>query len=99
MIAPTGPVTAFKHDHRPLALRSLRLSDGRKTRYTQPLNWNALATVCGLPATAVPAGVSPGGLPIGVQLIGPAGGDHRLLRIAEAVAAAAGGFVAPPAAG
>ena len=72
------------------------LSDGRKVEYTQPLNWNALATVCGLPATAIPVGSSPSGLPVGAQLISVGGSDHRLLQIAQAIEAEIGGFVAPP---
>lgn len=96
VLAPVAPVTAFKHDHRPLPQRRLMLSDGRKVEYTQPLNWNALATVCGLPATAIPVSTSPSGLPVGAQLISVGGSDHRLLRIAQAIEAEIGGFVAPP---
>ena len=96
LLSPIAPVTAFKHDHRPLPLRRLELCDGRKVAYTQTLSWNALATVCGLPATAIPVGLSPVGLPVGAQLIGSDGSDFRMLGIAEAIDQAIGGFVAPP---
>ncbi|MDH6577496.1 amidase [Kitasatospora sp. MAP5-34] len=43
----------------------------------------------GLPAVGVPAGAV-GGLPVGVQLVGPAGGDERLLRSARRVESALG---------
>jgi amidase len=43
--------------------------------------WNA----CGLPAISVPVGMSDDGLPIGVQLVGPAGGDAVLLALAAAL--------------
>lgn len=36
-------------------------------------------TLLGVPAVAVPAGRGPGGAPIGVQLVAPAGDDARLL--------------------
>ena len=60
------------------------------------LNWIALATACGLPATAIPIGPLPNGLPFGVQIIGPRGGNSRTLAVAEAIELAFGGFVAPP---
>jgi Asp-tRNA(Asn)/Glu-tRNA(Gln) amidotransferase A subunit family amidase len=43
-------------------------------------------TLLGVPAIAVPAGIGPGGAPIGVQLVAPAGGDAALV--------AAGGWAA-----
>jgi len=50
-----------------------------------------------LPVVTLPAGPTPGGLPVGVQVVGPYLGDLRLLRVAEMVDEAAGpGFMAPP---
>jgi Asp-tRNA(Asn)/Glu-tRNA(Gln) amidotransferase A subunit family amidase len=43
-------------------------------------------TLLGVPALAVPAGTGPGGAPVGVQLVAPAGGDAALV--------AAGGWAA-----
>ena len=59
------------------------------------LNWIGLATALGLPATAVPAGRTLSGLPVGAQLIGPAGGDARTLALAQAIDENIAGFVAP----
>jgi amidase len=99
LLSPAAPVPAFKHTQGPLPFRKLTLSGGRKVAYTETLSWNSLATVCGLPATAMPAGFSASGLPIGAQLIGPKQSDFRLLSIAEAIEEIIGGFVAPPAIG
>ncbi|MBF6244543.1 amidase [Nocardia elegans] len=44
--------------------------------------FNKLASVAGLPAVGLPAGTGATGLPLGVQLIGPTGTDHSLVRIA-----------------
>ena len=42
-----------------------------------------LWTLCGMPAVSLPLLESANGLPIGVQLVGPRGGDVRLLRTAR----------------
>ncbi|HSK96095.1 MAG TPA: amidase [Euzebyales bacterium] len=66
--------------------------DGRVWSLGDALCWNmAAANMAGLPAVALPAGTA-GGLPVGVQLIGRAGDDGRLLAVAEALA-----WVAAPA--
>ena len=46
-----------------------------------------LWTLCGMPCITLPLLQSAGGLPIGVQLVGPRGGDARLLRTAKWLAA------------
>jgi amidase len=42
------------------------------------------ATMAGLPALAAPAGFGPGGLPAGIQIIGPAQADWAVLQIGHA---------------
>jgi Asp-tRNA(Asn)/Glu-tRNA(Gln) amidotransferase A subunit family amidase len=42
-----------------------------------------LWTLCGMPAVSLPLMQSTGGLPLGVQLVGPRDGDARLLRTAR----------------
>jgi amidase len=96
LIAPIAPVTAFPHDHRPFAKRKLICSDGRKIPYDALRRWIALATTCGLPATTVPVGLGQSGLPVGVQIVGPRGGDSKTLAVAQAIEERLGGFRAPP---
>ena len=96
IIAPVAPVVAFAHNHKPFAGRRLLCSDSRQIPYGSMLNWIALATACGLPVTTVPAGAAVSGLPVGVQIIGPHGGDARTLAVAQAVEDEIGGFVTPP---
>ena len=43
------------------------------------------ANLAGLPAVSVPIGVSPGGLPLGLQVIGAWGRDRQVLEVAEMV--------------
>jgi len=47
----------------------------------------ALWTLCGMPAVSLPLMQGANGLPLGVQLVGPRGGDARLLRTARWLAA------------
>jgi Asp-tRNA(Asn)/Glu-tRNA(Gln) amidotransferase A subunit family amidase len=51
-------------------------------QYTAPFN------VSGQPAASVPAGLTPDGLPIGVQLVGRRGEDGLLLDVCRALEAA-----------
>lgn len=96
ILAPIAPVAAFPHDARPFRKRTLMLSDGGRIPYAALREWIALATALGLPATTIPAGLTPDGLPVGVQIIGPAGGDSKTLSIAQACEDELGGFVGPP---
>jgi amidase len=64
------------------------------------LDWMAsayLISVTGLPAISVPAGFTPDGLPVGLQLVGRRRADWALLGVAHAVEAATGhGRTVPP---
>jgi amidase len=96
VLAPCAPTPAFEHDQRPRPARTLKLSTGRRIDYLQMMAWPALATVWGLPATAIPAGLTDDGLPVGVQLIGPRDGDAVTLGVARAIEERLGPFPAPP---
>jgi amidase len=64
------------------------------------LDWMAsayLISVTGLPAISVPAGFTPDGLPVGLQLVGRRRADWQLLSMAHAFEAATGyGRAVPP---
>ncbi|MCG8918584.1 amidase [Actinokineospora sp. PR83] len=95
VVCPITPTPAFPHDHSPDLLQRRIDIDGAEHPYFDQLVWAGLATMPGLPATAVPAGRSPEGLPVGVQLIGPMFEDRTPLRLAELLEQRIGGFRAP----
>ncbi|WP_421933564.1 amidase family protein [Phenylobacterium sp.] len=95
ILAPVSATVAFQHNHRPFAGRKITCSNGETLPYGSMLNWIALATACHLPVTTVPAGHAMSGLPVGVQLIGPHGGDAKTLAVAQAIDENITGFVSP----
>ncbi|WP_267465647.1 amidase [Nocardia cyriacigeorgica] len=95
VVCPITPTPAFPHDHDPDLLGRRLDIDGVAYPYLDQLVWAGVATMPGLPATAVPAGRSPEGLPAGVQVIGPMFEDRTPLRLAELLEQRIGGFVAP----
>jgi len=70
--------------------------DGQQIPYGHQLVYPGLATLCGQPATAFPAGLSPAGLPIGLQAIGPYLEDRTPIRVAGLASREMGGFTRPP---
>ena len=52
--------------------------------------WTRAINLLGLPVLSLPAGVSGNGLPMGVQLVGPPGGEGALCRLGERFQAVSG---------
>ncbi|WP_394619137.1 amidase [Lentzea sp. JNUCC 0626] len=94
VISPITPTPAFPHDHHPDVMARKIDIDGRQHPYFDQLAWAGLATMPGLPATAIPAGQNQD-LPVGVQLIGPMFEDRTPLKLAELLEPDLGGFRAP----
>ncbi len=95
LLAPVMPTTAFAHDQREERLRSIDV-DGQSLPYFDQVFWAGLPGVAYLPATAIPAGAGPDGLPIGVQIIGPAWGDLRCIQLAQRLERLGFAFTPPP---
>jgi amidase len=97
VICPIMPTPAFPHDHSADQEKRRLVIDGREFSYVDQIAWPGIANLTGLPATAIPLGLSPGGLPVGAQIIGPWLEDRTPIRLAELIEREFGGFV-PPAA-
>jgi amidase len=96
VICPVMPTPAYPHDHSEDKENRRINIDGKDYVYADQLAWPGIATLPGLPATAIPIGRSPEGLPIGVQIVGPWLEDRTPLRLAELIEREFGGFIAPP---
>ncbi len=90
IVAPISAGPAFLHDARRVRVGDEELSLWRAFSYAQTFN------VYGLPAVAVPAGRSPEGLPLGVQIVGRPHAEAEVLAAARIVEAARGGWQPPP---
>jgi amidase len=95
VICPIMPTPAYPHDHSPEQEKRRINIDGKDYTYPDQLAWPGIATLTGLPATAVPLGLSKDGLPVGVQIIGPFLEDRTPLKLAELIEREFGGFVPP----
>jgi len=96
VICPVMPTPAYPHDHsEDQEARRINI-DGRDYVYPDQLAWPGIATLPGLPATAIPIGFSPEGLPVGVQIVGPWLEDRTPLKLAELIEREFGGFAPPP---
>jgi amidase len=96
LLMPVAVVPAIKHDHsEPFIDRVLPLGDGTRS-YLDLFGWVGLATVAYLPATVIPVGRTPDGLPVGLQIVGPYLQDRTTLAVARAVEELLGGYVPPP---
>ncbi len=82
---PTVPAPAP-----PLEAPIVKLPSGTETADRANVRGGALANLTGTPAISVPAGLSSGGLPIGLQLEAAWGRDELLLDAAEALERANG---------
>lgn len=60
------------------------------------LCWIAFATLTGPPATTAPVGRTAGGLPVGIQIMGPYLEDSTPIDLAGRLADLVGGLVPPP---
>jgi amidase len=96
VICPIMPTPAYLKDHAPdQETRRINI-DGKDYAYPDQLAWPGIATLPGLPSTAIPTGLSSSGLPVGVQIVGPWLEDRTPLQLAELIEREFCGFVPPP---
>jgi amidase len=89
-------VPAFPHDHSPNVFDRVLQTPGGPRPYLDLLFWISFATLAGLPATTAPVGLTRGGLPVGIQIMGPYLEDATTIDLAGRLADLLGGFRPPP---
>jgi amidase len=94
-LCPPNFTVAFPHDTRPFEQRTVATPEGERPYDEQPF-WTALPALPGLPAVVAPVGLTPAGLPVGAQIIGPMHEDDTAITFAELLAEETGGYVPPP---
>jgi amidase len=96
LLAPVAFSTAFPHvEQGNLYTRQLPGDHGDRP-YADLLSWTVQFGYVHLPSTVVPAGWTPSGLPVGIQIVGPYLGDRTTLEFARVVESITGGWRVPP---
>lgn len=92
LLCPVAMTTAFAHCEpgTPIAV------DGKEQSYWMLPAYGAVFNYSSHPALTMPFGQDRDGLPVGLQLVGRRWSESRLLGIAKAIEALAGGFRRPP---
>src|SRR5437879_1168137 len=92
LLCPVCSIPAFRHGERAWNV------DGQSVAYLDAMRYAQWVNLTGNPAAVVPAGRSPEGLPIGVQIVGRPHEEEVILAIAEKIESALGGWQRPPSA-
>jgi Asp-tRNA(Asn)/Glu-tRNA(Gln) amidotransferase A subunit family amidase len=90
MLCPAAAIPAFKHGERGW------LVEGKNVDYFDAWSYTEFFNLLGNPAAVVPAGHSPQGLPIGVQIVGRPWQEEEVLSVAAALEQQCGGWKKPP---
>jgi amidase len=90
LLCPAAPMPAFGHGERSWNV------DGTCVRYLESMRYTQWFNILGAPAAVVPAGQSPDGLPIGVQVAGRPFDDELVLEVARLIERECGGYRPPP---
>jgi amidase len=96
LLCPAFPAPAHLHIHDvPTYQRQIAIN-GKTVPYVDFLFWAGYAGMAYLPASVAPAGFTKDRLPVGVQIIGPYGGDRTTIHFAKLLEKEYQGFVPPP---
>jgi amidase len=96
LLAPVSISAAFEHQTEGnLYTRTLDI-DGVERSYSDLIVWTSQFGYVYLPSTVVPVGMTAGGLPVGIQVVGPYLGDRTTIEFARHLERLLGGWQCPP---
>jgi amidase len=96
MLCPAAASAAFPHDQQGERHERTIPVNGKRVPTTDQLFWAGYSGCFYLPSTVAPMGLTPEGLPAGVQIITRQYGDYVSIRFAELLEKEYGGFIPPP---
>lgn len=83
LLCPAASSAAFPHDHEGERHTRTIVVNGKRVPTTDQLFWAGYSCLVYLPSTVAPIGFTPGGLPVGVQIVGPQYGDRDCIAFAR----------------
>lgn len=96
MLCPAAASAAFPHDQKGERHERTITVNGKQVPTTDQLFWAGYSGCFYLPSTVAPLGLTPQGLPTGVQIIARSYGDMTAIRFAELLEKSYCGFTPPP---
>ncbi|MBI2720476.1 MAG: amidase [Rhizobiales bacterium] len=96
LLCPAAASAAFSHDHVGERHERTIPVNGHRVPTTDQLFWAGYSGCFLLPSTVAPLGLTPQGLPSGVQIVTRQYGDLTSIRFAELLEKEYAGFVPPP---
>jgi len=95
LLCPAAATPAFPHNQQGERWERMVMVNGKPQPSTTQMFWAGYSGMCYLPSTVAPAGFASGGLPVGVQIVGPEYGDLTCIAFAQLLEREYQGFVAP----
>jgi amidase len=96
LICPAASSAAFPHDQAGERHDRTITVNGKRVPTTDQMFWAGYSAMAYLPSTVAPAGLTPAGLPVGIQIVGPQYGDRTCIHLAGLLEREFQGFVPPP---
>ncbi|MCW5749529.1 MAG: amidase [Alphaproteobacteria bacterium] len=96
LLCPAASSAAFPHDQAGERHERTIAVNGKRVPVTDQLFWAGFSGMVNLPSSVAPAGESAHGLPVGVQIVGPQGGDLACIAFARHLEREYRAFIPPP---